>query len=79
MKIFKKFVAFLKRLRKPVNTPRSFWQYNVKNWPIFIPFAMGIGGGFLSLTDGVLGMALFFFAVSLTCVVGSLIDWWRLG
>lgn len=79
MKLIERIIVFLKRFRKPVNQPRSFWQYNLKNWPVFIPFVMGIGGGFISLSDGVVGIAYFFFGVSLVCIIGSLIDWWRLG
>lgn len=60
-------------------TPRTFWQYNKDNWPVFIPFIGGLVFAPLALADGARGTAGFFLLVSLVCVLGSYLDWKRLG
>lgn len=66
-------------MKKP-NEFRSFWKYNRDNWPIYIPFVMGIAFGIFCITDGERpNLAWTFFGVSGICIMASYIDWRRLG
>jgi len=58
---------------------RSFWRYNIDNWPVFIPFTMSLIFAPICFAEGSRMMGGFFLIVTMVCVLGSYIDWKRLG
>jgi hypothetical protein len=64
---------------KKAEKRRSFWQYNKDNWAIFIPFIMSLIFAPMAFADGAPMIGGFFLIVTMVCVLGSYIDWKRLG